>query len=245
VLTATSLLLALTASPLHEGAPAARCEASDAVPGVAAPVVAPVSAPASVPVVARLVADSALLALFASGETYETFLANAQARKAMWQRHWDEGQVPADILERARAIPGRWRLLVVAVDGCSDSVNTVPYLARLASLVPSLELRIVKPAAGRAIQEAHRTPDGRAATPTLVVLDDAGRDVGCWVERPGDLVADIAKARAEGRIDSYDKQGWYDRDAGVSTLREVVAVVAAAAAGTPACGATPPPARTP
>jgi hypothetical protein len=216
LLASASLLLSIAAGP-------ARCEAAPAA------------------------ADSTLVALFESGEDYETFLGNARARKAMWQKHWDEGQVPADVLERARALPGRWRLLVVAVDGCSDSVNTVPYLARLAALVPSIELRIVKPDAGRAVQEAHRTPDGRAATPTLVVIDEAGNEAGCWVERPKALQDGALKARADGTLDAWarDKQAWYDADAGASTVREVVAILEAAATGAPRCGNDPPPARTP
>ncbi len=37
--------------------------------------------------------------------------------------------------------------------------------------------------------EAHRTPDGRAATPTVAVLDEEGRLLGAWVERPSALQA--------------------------------------------------------
>lgn len=192
------------------------------------------------------VADSTLLALYAGGEDFATFLANANARKAQWEANWAKDQLPADILAQAQAIPGQWKLLVVAVDGCSDSVNTVPYIARLVGLVPSLEMRIIKPDAGKAVQDAHRTTDGRAATPTVVILDAEGNDVGCWVERPHELQDAGIEAREAGKGDEWlrGKQAWYDNDAGASTLREVVAVIAAAAAGTPLCGKSPP-ARTP
>jgi hypothetical protein len=206
---------------------AAACDA-----GTGAGPVARALAPFALP------ADSALVALYESGQAFDAFLAVADARKAMWEKNWNEGVVSDELLAQARAIPGRWRLLIVAVDGCSDSVNTVPYLARLVALVPSIELRIVQPGAGKAVQEAHRTPDGRAATPTLVVIDEAGNDVGCWVERPKELQGAAIKARAEDRVEEWarGKQAWYDADAGASTLREVVAVIAAAAAGTPICG---------
>jgi hypothetical protein len=194
-------------------------------------------------------ADSTLVALYESGQAFDAFLAAADARKAMWEKHWNEGVVSEELLAQARAIPGRWRLLIVAVDACSDSVNTVPYLARLVALVPSIELRIVQPGAGKAVQEAHRTPDGRAATPTVVVIDESGNDVGCWVERPKELQDAAIKARAEDSVEAWarGKQAWYDADAGASTVREVVAVIAAAAAGTPLCGEpkVAPPALTP
>jgi hypothetical protein len=191
--------------------------------------------------------DSLLVALYESGQDFATFHEQAKSRRAMWDKNWNEGRVPEDVLAQARAIGGRWRLLVVAVDGCSDSVNTVPYVARLVELVPTIEMRIVLPGPGRPVQESHRTPDGRAATPTFVLIDADGKDAGCWVERPAVLQESFIKAKAENAIDAWAgaKQGWYDADAGASTLREIVAMIAAAAGGTPTCAMAAPPATTP
>ncbi len=214
----TALVLAsLALAPSH--ASPAPCDGDGRLAGHAAP-------------------DSTLGALYASGVDYATFLGAARARRDQWERHSAAAVVPADVLAAARALPPGFRLLVVAVDGCSDSVNTIPYLARLVAEVPTLAMRIVLPEAGRAVMEAHRTPDGRAATPTVVVLDAAENDVGCWVERPAALQAQAIEARGAGRIETFsrEKQGWYDADAGASTVREIVAVLAAAAAGTPRCG---------
>lgn len=188
-------------------------------------------------------ADSTLNALFASGVDYRTFLAGARARREQWVKNTDASLVPADVLAVAQALPGHWRILVSAVDSCSDSVNTVPYLARLVELVTSLEMRIVPPSAGKSIMESHRTPDGRPATPTVVILDEAGNDVGCWVERPSFLQARAIAARGAGLMDQFakEKQSLYDADAGASTVREVVAVLQAAAAGKPRCDAGPVP----
>ncbi len=184
-------------------------------------------------------ADSSLAALYASGQTFGVFLAAVDDRGEQWERHWREAQVPADVLATARALKGRWRLLVVAVDSCSDSVNTIPYLARLVAEAPAIELRIVTPEQGRAVMEAHRTPDGRPATPTVLLLDAAGNEAGCWVERPASLQAMAVAARREGKADAFarDKQAWYDRDAGASTVREVVAALASADAGSARCDA--------
>lgn len=176
-------------------------------------------------------ADSSLEALYASGVPFDRFLADATARRATWVKNWEQSRVPDEVLALARGLQGHWRILVVAVDGCSDSVNTVPYLARLVTLVPQIELRIVSSTAGRAVMEAHRTPDGRAATPTFVMLDKAGNEVGAWVERPTLLQQMAMDARAAGTLERMlaGKQAWYDEDAGASTLREVVDLLAAAA----------------
>ena len=43
------------------------------------------------------------------------------------------------------------------------------------------------PQLGKAVMEAHRTPDGRTATPTIVVLGDDGHVIGAWTERPSSI----------------------------------------------------------
>lgn len=190
---------------------------------------------------ANATSDSTLQALYAGGESFDDFLAKAKARREMWVKNWTGATVPADALDHGRAVKGKWRLLVVAIDSCSDSVNTVPYVAKLVSQLPGWEMRIVSPSTGKQIMEAHRTPDGRAATPTVLVLDADGNDAGCWIERPSVLQQGVIEARAAGKADEYlrDKQKWYDADAGASTMREVVAMVEGAAAGKPVCAAKP------
>lgn len=182
-------------------------------------------------------ADSALVALYEQGQAWETFLGETRARRDMWVRHATVGVIPADAVARASALPGRYRLLVVSVDMCSDSVNTVPWLARLVAATPNLEMRIITPAQGREMMEARRTPDGRAATPTVVMLDASGAEVGCWIERPAALQAIAAQMRADGTIDNFAprKAAWYEADAGVSTVNEVVALLEKAAAGARGC----------
>ena len=210
------------------------------------PVHAPVGACAIDPATATAVtatvpADSALLAHYREGITWEAFLSSARARRAAWVANWGASQVPPDALAAARELPGRWRLLVIAVDSCSDSVNTIPYLARLVEEVPSLEMRIVSPRAGRPLMATRTTPDGRAATPTVILLDADGVEAGCWIERPAGLQRLAIAAGAGGGTPEFAaaKQGWYDADAGASTVREVVALLVKAAGGTRGCDAGP------
>lgn len=214
-----------------------RCEAG--VPAVAGPA-APRSSPLLQP--ASAAPDSSLRATFESGVAWDAFLEAARARRALWLQNWERAVVPADALAGARALPGRWLLLAIAVDSCSDSVNTIPYLARLVEEVPTLQLRIVHPDAARRLMAERRTPDGRAATPTVILLDLAGNEVGCWVERPAALQRRALEARAGGGTAQFaaEKQAWYDNDSGASTVREIVALLSAAAAGARGCDAAAP-----
>jgi len=181
--------------------------------------------------------DSTLVALYDRGQNFSDFLAAAKARREGWRRIADSAQVGDALLARAKAVGGTWRLLVVAIDACGDSMNSVPYLAKLAEKVPGLDLRIVLPAAGRAVQDSHRSLDGRRATPTLVLLDDAGRDMGCIVELPREIRDWGHRMRPSISSDSLHAgiRAFYASNRGVGITTEAVELLEAAKAGSPLC----------
>jgi hypothetical protein len=164
-------------------------------------------------------------ALFDQGTPYPEFLGAAKShRKELWHQNHARAAVADDVAARARAVGNRLKLLVVAIDGCSDSASIIPYIARMASDA-GIELRIVAPdAGGKAVMEAHKTPDGRAATPTIVLLDSNYQNVGVFVERPAVLHAwyeEREKTGIEASKLTEEKLEWYARDAGRSTLAEL------------------------
>ena len=182
-------------------------------------------------------ASEELEALYRSGIEFTEFLAAADRRRELWVDHYENGAVPPEVLARASAIRGTWRILAIAEDWCSDSVNTIPFLALLAERVDGIELRVIDSDAGRGLMEAHRTPDGRAATPTVLILDSAYEVVGCWVERPSELQK-WALASRPGMTDEAfltRKMAWYRDDAGASTVGEMVDLIEAASGGRASC----------
>lgn len=179
--------------------------------------------------------SDSLLSLHQQGRTWTAFFEAATSRRPMWEENYGAGAPDPALAARAAAVPGRWLVLAVAEDWCGDSANTVPYLARLSEEVPSVELRIVDSKVGRWVMEGRRTPDGRAATPTIVVLDPAGAEVGCLVERPAALRAWVNEHKAGLSDDEFQsrKMAWYRNDRGRETVGEIVAILEAAAAGSP------------
>lgn len=191
------------------------------------------------------VSDSTLLALHGSGQTFADFLAATKARRAGWLGLADSARVSDALLTRARQVGGNWKLLVVAVDACGDSMNTVPWLARLAQEVPGIDLRIVLPAAGRPVQESFRSLDGRTATPTFVLLDAEGRERGCIVEQPRPL-RDWARAnRGVVSLDSLHVgiRAFYAANKGEAIVTEAIEMLEAAKAGQRHCFTGQAPAR--
>jgi hypothetical protein len=175
--------------------------------------------------------------LYHQGRTYIEFRDAAERRVEAWNDHYAQAQVPDALLTRLAAVPGTWHLLVVAEDWCGDSANTIPYVAKLDDVADNLAMRIIDSDVGRTIMEAHPTPDGRAATPTVILLTDDFEEAGCFVERPHILqdwwLESEETLQPEERLDQ--KYAWYDEDQGQETLKEIVELIEAAAAGRAIC----------
>lgn len=201
------------------------------------PVTTPVT-PAGTP---ALPADSSMLALYASGRSFPEFMDASTRRLPEWYGSTERVAIADSSLARARAVGGQWRLLVVAVDTCGDSLRQVPVVARLAELVHGLSMRIVTPGeGGAAVQEAYRSLDGRRATPTYVLLDASGRPQGCIVELPRPLRHWLHERRGQGTRESAraladSAMAWYAADAGASLVHEVALLLEQAKAGSPMC----------
>src|SRR5687767_11356955 len=75
---------------------------------------------------------------------FDTFLANVKSRETQWKSRFANAAVDADILNEVKALPQKRRILVVAEDRCSDSAWAIPYIAKLAAVVPEkLDVRVI------------------------------------------------------------------------------------------------------
>jgi hypothetical protein len=176
--------------------------------------------PATDAVAVVATADS-IESVFGRGQRWQEFYAAVDRRREVWERNWTTARIPDSLAARARAV-GRLRILVITEPGCSDSANSIPFLARLVEAAPELDMRLVNSSVGRSWMEAHRTPDGRAATPTILVLDDEFRIRGCWVEQPKALQDWWLPALKDGSARFEAKMSWYLNDEGREILRELV-----------------------
>jgi Thioredoxin len=163
--------------------------------------------------------------LFDAGETWERFLDRVKMQRELWLRTASDATVSPELVERVRYAGRDLEVLVVAEDWCPDSAYSVPYVARLTALA-HVPLRIVDRVTGEPLMRAHRTLDGRTATPTVVLLRE-GVDVGAWVERPAvlqDAFRSIGASPESAR--RFAQRGaWYEADRGVTVLKEIVALV--------------------
>jgi hypothetical protein len=193
--------------------------------------------------------EPTLDSLWRAGTPFRPFLAGVTARRDEWRRSTDSARVDAMLVARGRAVRGAWRMLVVAVDACGDSMRALPVLGALDDSLANVALRIVPPTIGRAVQEANRGWNGRTLTPTIVLLDSLGRQAGCIVERPAPLRAMQrasygALMRGHVTNDSLTRAmlAWWRQDRGRAIATEAVELLESAAERLPLCerGIAPP-----
>lgn len=172
--------------------------------------------------------------IYGGGTDFAGFMVGASRQKQRWEANYGKSDPTPELLARARALDGSYRLLAVSVEACSDSVNTIPYIAGLVDAVDQLEMQIVDADVGRLLMDTYRTPDDRGATPTVVILNESFEAVGAWVERPATLQDWwLEHPELSTREKVSQKQVWYDTDQGVETLREIIELLEAAEARAP------------
>jgi hypothetical protein len=164
-------------------------------------------------------------ALYDRGVVWSEFFARVQSQQQRWRTNTERAAPSTEMVERLRAAGAGLRILVIGEAACSDSVSTMPYVAKLAEQA-GVDLRIVGKSAGLPLMEQHRTPDNRPATPTIVLLR-GDRIAAVFVERPAALQTWFLSPAARA-MDSAErlsrKMSWYDWDRGDSTIAEIVAL---------------------
>ena len=164
-----------------------------------------------------------VVASFDQGIAWADYVATTKQQHDIWVRNAARDVSPA-LVDRLNKVGAGLKILAVAEDWCSDSVNSVPYLGTLTTKA-GVELRVINSQVGKPFMEAHRTPDGRAATPTILLIRD-GKEVAAWVERPSALQTWFIDMN--GKIDTGDRQqrkmSWYEWSRGDDALAEIVAL---------------------
>jgi len=162
--------------------------------------------------------------IYAQGTTFADFLEKARAHREEWRANYNDATVSAALVTRMRALPAKRHLLVVAEDWCLDSLNTVPYIARLVDGGPErLDMRVVNREIGKAVMDAHLTPDGRTATPTIAILGEDWHLIAAWTERPTSIQAwFLEKQKTTMQKPLHDELlAWYAKDTGKTTVLEI------------------------
>ena len=167
-----------------------------------------------------------LRALWERALPYHQFVQEAANNHDLWTGMYRIARIPDWAVAEARSTGTKHHLLVIAEDWCGDGTNTIPYLAKLADLSRSQEIRVLRRDEHPKVIDRYLT-DGARAIPIVIVLDREFRELGHWGPRPAVLQAWVQVARkAADKAQLYPRiRRWYATDKGQSTLREVLALM--------------------
>jgi len=168
---------------------------------------------------------------FLAAPTFERYLETVEKNRELWRAIHERARVPADLIETAERLPGRWHLLALSEDWCGDAVNTLPVVARWADELEHFDFRVLGRDENPDLMDAHLT-DGRSRSiPIVIVYDQDFEEVGWWGPRPGELQEFVlGEGRRLDREERYRHvRRWYARDRGRTVLTEILERMAEAA----------------
>jgi Thioredoxin len=163
-------------------------------------------------------------ALWDQAMPYDAFVAASELKhRGLWHGLHRLARIPGWALAAVPADAGL-KLLVLAEDWCGDASNTIPILAKLSDLAPGLELRILRRDEYPEVMDRYLT-NGARSIPVVIVLDREFQELGHWGPRPRLLQEWVVEERRKGTPKDQlypEVRRWYARDAGETTLREVL-----------------------
>lgn len=129
---------------------------------------------------------------------------------------------------KSRANNQTW--LLITESWCGDASQTVPIIAKLASLNAQVELKIVLRDSNKGLME-HYLTNGAESIPVLAILDENLEETGRWGPRPEPAKKKVlAYKNLEEPKPPYSElstelQKWYNKDKGALTQTELLEII--------------------
>jgi len=159
---------------------------------------------------------------FATGLTFQDFVASAEKYQELWTIGAHRASVPADVVDRFSTLTTPIRFLALHADWCLDAIGVVPYLAKLAEMNPRVELRNFVRDDNLDLMNAHLT-NGTQSIPVIIAYNPDWTERGWWGPLPSELWQwYMQTGRNIPKPEKYHyKRQWFARDRGVASMREI------------------------
>jgi hypothetical protein len=153
-------------------------------------------------------------------------MARSIKNHELWLGIYKHVLIPIEVSARVEALGGHWHLLILSEDWCGDAVNIVPVIAKLTESVSNMDMRILARDQNLDIMDAHLTGKSRSI-PIVILLNPKYQECGWWGPRPRELQKwVIEKGVLLAKEERYKEvRTFYARDRGLSTMREIVAML--------------------
>ena len=165
-------------------------------------------------------------ATWEQAEPFDRFLARGAKLQSLWEGSTRASMIPDWAQAKFGRLQNGLRLLVLNADWCLDSASAVPTLARLAEVVPGVEMRVLDRDSYPQVMDRYLTDETRSI-PLAILLDRDFRELGRWGPRPVELQSFVRANLTDMSPESLQREvrRWYVADRGNAMLREILETV--------------------
>jgi hypothetical protein len=114
---------------------------------------------------------------------YNKFLSTARENVELMKARFNDLSLSEGEEEILQSIQNEIKILVLGTDRCNDTAGILPVLARMASLSPTVQLRILDSDANAKFHQNYRV-NGKRKTPVVLFLNSDQQEIIRWAERP-------------------------------------------------------------
>jgi hypothetical protein len=114
---------------------------------------------------------------------YETFLKTARENVELMRARFHDLMLNETEEDTLKGIQNEIRILVIGTDRCNDTAGNLPVLARIVSLTPKVQLRVLDSDSNAQFHQQYKV-NGKRKTPVVLFLSSEDEELCRWVERP-------------------------------------------------------------
>lgn len=139
-------------------------------------------------------------------------------------------EIKKQISDAVSKINKKWEWIVIAESWCGDAAQNIPIIAKMASLSPYINLKIVLRDQNPELMDAYLT-NGARSIPKLICFDSASKEeIGIWGSRPDkiqQMANDFKKQNSGYTHDELVKNIhlWYAKDKGEALQNEFLELI--------------------
>ncbi len=136
-------------------------------------------------------------------------------------------EVSEELISEIKNIKEEQLWVVITESWCGDSAQNLPYIAKIASLNPKIDLRIILRDSNPDIMDLYLT-NGTRSIPKLIAFDSEGNELFTWGPRPKTAQELINQWKSEGIVkpELYEKLHlWYGRNRGKDIEAEFLEIL--------------------
>ncbi len=135
--------------------------------------------------------------------------------------------VSAELEEKLLSVKTPQTWMVITEAWCGDSAQNLPYMAKMATVNPLIDLKILLRDDNLDIMDEYLT-NGTRSIPVLIAFDEEGIELFKWGPRPAEAAALVKKAKEEGKPkDQFIEELhlWYGRNRGKAIESEFISLL--------------------